>query len=115
MNAWPVLVVEVAQTVDGQGAFRRDQPALVVEIPAVKLQRHGAVTQQPSTVLGQALEREGHVTLGRDFTAVAGIQRRSVQVQRALAVDQPGGAVVQRIALKVSCLNEAALMQRVVQ
>ncbi|RMQ11760.1 hypothetical protein ALQ09_200051 [Pseudomonas viridiflava] len=94
------LVIQVANAVKGQRTVCRDQTAEVVEVVALHVDGQPGVAHHASAVERQGIEYQGHVTRGRHFAAVAGIQTARRQVQGAGAVDQAFGGVVDRCGVE---------------
>ncbi|KOG06254.1 Uncharacterized protein ABJ98_2478 [Pseudomonas syringae pv. aceris] len=94
------LVIQVANAVKGQRTVCRDQPAEVIEVVALHVDGQPGIAHHASAVERQCAEDQGHVTCGRHFAAVAGIQTASSQVQGAGAVDQALRGVVDRCSVE---------------
>ncbi len=94
------LVIQVANTVKGQRTVCRDQTAEVIEIAALHVDGQRGIAHHASAVERQCVEDQGHVTCGRHFAAVAGIETAGSQVQGAGAVDQALRGVVDRCSVE---------------
>ena len=90
-----VLVVQVAQAVEAQRSLGVQQTVAVIQVAAGQVQAERLAAQQAPAVLGQGAEVQADIALGRDLTAVAGVQAVGGNRQAALAVDQAIGRVVQ--------------------
>ncbi|KPC45393.1 putative hemagglutinin [Pseudomonas amygdali pv. morsprunorum] len=94
------LVIQVANAVKGQRTVCRNQAAEVVEVVALHVDGQPGVAHHASAIERQCIEDQSHVTRGRHFAAVAGIQAARRQVQGAGAVDQAFGGVVDRCGVE---------------
>ncbi len=112
-----MLVVEIAQLLDVQFAGCGEQAVLIVQVAALEIERQVRTAHQSTAVLHQGAEGEVHVTDGGNGARVRGVEAGRRELQAALAVDQPGIAVIQlaidsEVKIATAGQGAAAVIQR---